>query len=99
MYRGACSAVTAQLATRRLPSCELGVGGHLAADVGERDDAVLRVRGGARHATDDLAVERQLGVVGGQLATLEREHAEAAVRLAAVVEPRDRLLARGSSPS
>ena len=53
-----------------------------------------RGRRGARDAPDDLAVERQLGVVRRQLARLDRQHAEAAVRVPAEVEPRDRLLPR-----
>ena len=65
----------------------------LPADVGEHDDTVLGVGRRARHATDYLAVQRQLGVVDGQLAAFEREHAEPTVRVPAVVEPRDGLLA------
>ena len=59
----------------------------------ERDDPVLRVGRGARHPADDLAVERQLRVVGGEPVTGERQHAKAAVGVAAMVQARDRLLA------
>src|SRR5919198_3853421 len=66
---------------------EHGITRNLCADVAERD-AVRR----ARDSSDDLPLERQL--VAGFRRTVDVENTQAAVDLAAVVLPRDRLLPR-----
>ena len=52
-----------------------------------------RVGRGARDAADRLAVEGQLRVVRRGVVAVDRKHAQPAVRVAAVVEPGDGLLA------
>src|SRR6478735_6262955 len=83
-----------ELADRPAGEIESGIGGHLAPDVGKRDDAVCGVRRGARHPPDGLAVERELCVVDRKVGAFHRHDPETAIRMPSVVEPCDRLLSR-----
>ena len=49
--------------------------------------------GAARDPPDDLSVEGELRVIRREVGALDRQHAEAAVRMPPVMEPRNRLLA------
>ena len=85
---GECSCVAA----RRADCEDDRVVGDLAPYVGERETRPASATA-LVIAAHDLAVERQLGVVGAGVVAVEREDAQAAVRVAAVVQPCDRLLA------
>src|SRR5256714_10804891 len=65
---------------------------HLRPHVGERDDGAILAARGARDAADLLPVVEERRVALGEL--VELEDAQPAVRMAAEVQARDRLLPR-----
>ena len=67
--------------------------GHLGAHVPERDHAAVR-GGGARDPPDRATLVHDLGVGLRRLAGVDVQHSQRAVRVAAVVQPCDRLLSR-----
>src|SRR5260221_12500959 len=71
---------------------EARVSGHLDTYVGERDDRAVGAARRARHAADRLAVVHELRVERRKL--VELEHAQTAVRMPAVMQPRHRPLPR-----
>ena len=75
-----------------VPEEERRVARNLDAHVPQADD-VVSVSHGARHPSDDLVAEDELGVVLRNLGAVDLEHAQRAIHPAAVVLARDRLLA------
>ena len=81
------------LATRARADRQRFVAGDLSPDVAERSDRPVRAAGRRGHAAHDLVVQREFCVVRWQLAGVQLEPAQLAVRVTAMVQARHRLLA------
>src|SRR5207247_215586 len=73
---------------------ERRIGPNCSPDIGQRHEAQVGVACHARTAAHGLSVVCELDLLEGRLTAVESEDAKRAVRMTAVVQARDRLLAR-----